>query len=74
VGVLYLATKPTAAYLTENPGEPTGFKFSILSFKPKESIIIEQNGYFYDQNDITSSGYWAWDKVAEQLPYDYKED
>lgn len=72
VGILFLAAKPTATYLIENTGEPTAFQFSMLNFKSKESIIIEQNGYFYDQNDITTSGYWAWNKVADQLPYDFK--
>ncbi len=71
VGILYLAAKPSAAYLIENADEPKDFKFSILSLKSKESIVIEQNGFFYDQNDIVSSGYWAWNKVAEQLPYDF---
>lgn len=71
VGVLYSGAKPSAAYLVENPGEPAAFRFSMLSFKPGESIVIEQNGYFYDQADITLSGYWTWDKVAQQLPYDY---
>jgi CarboxypepD_reg-like domain len=72
VGVLFLGVKPSANYLAENPAESKDFKLSVLSFKPKESIIIEQNGYFYDQNDIITSGYWAWDKVAELLPYDYE--
>jgi hypothetical protein len=74
VAILFLGAKPSAAFLAENPSESKDFKLSVLSFKPKESIIIEQNGYFYDQNDVTTSGYWAWDKVAEQLPYDYKEN
>lgn len=72
VGILYMAQKPSPGYLSTHPTEPKDFKFSMLSFKPNESIIIEQNGYFYDQNDISISGYWAWEKVAEQLPYDYK--
>ena len=72
VGILFMGDKPSVAYLTDHPTEPKDFKFSILSFKPNESIIIEQNGYFYDQNDISISGYWTWDKVGEQLPYDYR--
>ena len=74
VAILFLGAKPSPAFLLENPTESKDFKLSILSFKPAESIIIEQNGYFYEQNDVTTSGYWAWDKVAEQLPYDYKEE
>ncbi len=72
VGILFMDEKPVAAYLNDHPTEPKDFKFSMLSFRPNESIIIEQNGYFYDQNDISISGYWTWDKVGEQLPYDYK--
>jgi CarboxypepD_reg-like domain len=73
IGILYLAAKPTAQYVLENPNEPTGFKFSIFNCKPKEPIVIEQNGYYYDQNDISISGYWSWEKIADQLPYDYYE-
>jgi CarboxypepD_reg-like domain len=71
VGVLFLGAKPSAMYMLENKDEPKDFQFSILSIKQKESIIIEQNGYFYDQNDVVNSGYWAWSKVGEQLPYDF---
>ncbi len=71
IGILYLAAKPTADYLKENAGEPGAFQFSVLNFKPKESLVIEQNGYFYDQNDVAVSGFWGWCKVADQLPYDY---
>ena len=74
VGILFVGEKPTEAYTTTHPTEPKDFKFSMLSFKPMESIIIEQNGYFYYQNDVSISGYWEWEKVAEQLPYDFRID
>jgi hypothetical protein len=72
VAILFLGAQSSVNYLAENQSDSKEFKLSVLSFKPKESIIIERNGYFYEQNDITSSGYWAWDKVAEMLPYDYE--
>ena len=34
---------------------------------------IERNGYYYEQNDITITGYWAWEKVADMLPYNYMD-
>jgi hypothetical protein len=73
-GILFMGEKPVEAYTLAHPTEPKDFKFSILIFKPTESLTIEQNGYFYDQNNLSISGYWAWEKVAEQLPYDYKVD
>ena len=72
VGILFMGEKPSVAYLSDHPTEPKDFRFSMLSFRPNESIIIEKNGYFYDQNDLSISGYWTWDKVGEQLPYDYR--
>ena len=74
VGILFMGEKPVEAYTLAHPTEPKDFKFSMLIFKPTESLTIEQNGYFYDQNDLSISGYWAWEKVADQLPYDYKVD
>jgi hypothetical protein len=71
IGILYLAAKPVANYLSENPTEPTEFRFSLLNLSTMEGFTVEQNGYFYDQNDVTVSGYWSWEKVADQLPYNY---
>jgi hypothetical protein len=71
VGVIYTKENPAAGFVRDNPDEPSDFQFSILSFLPGESIIIEQNGYFFEQNDLTIHAYWTWDKVADLLPYDY---
>lgn len=35
-------------------------------------FVVEQNGFFYDQSDVINTGYWAWKKIAEALPYDYE--
>ncbi|RYY72024.1 MAG: carboxypeptidase-like regulatory domain-containing protein [Chitinophagaceae bacterium] len=71
LGVLYNKEKPSEVYRTLNPEEPAGFQFSVLGFLPNESIGIEQNGYYFDQNDLTINAYWTWDKVADLLPYNY---
>lgn len=36
-----------------------------------DGFVIEENGYFYEQYDVINTGYWAWKKLAEALPYDY---
>ena len=71
VGVLYTKSKPSPAYLANNPGEPSGFQFSLVAFRPEQSIMVEPNGYYYEQNAVSVSGYWGWTKLADQLPYDY---
>lgn len=71
MGVLYKAAKPSVAYLTENPAEPADFLFSQLIVRPGESIAIEPNGYFYEQNDVTQTGWFAKQKLATALPYNF---
>lgn len=71
VGIIYSKDKPAAEYTKENPEDPSAFQFSILSFLPEGTIIIEQNGYYYEQSDLTIHEYWTWDKMADLLPYDY---
>lgn len=71
VAVIYKDAKPSAAYLEANPDAPAGFQLSVLYFVPKESLVIESNGYYYEQNDVTITNYWAWKKAGDMLPYDY---
>lgn len=71
VGIIYLKEKPAQAFINLYPEEPADFQFSTLTFLPKESIGIEQNGYYFEQNDIAISAYWTWDRIADQLPYNY---
>ncbi len=71
VGIIYTKEKPASGYLAENEKEPKDFQFSILTFLPQHSITIEQNGYYFEQNEITTSEYWTWERIADQVPYDY---
>jgi hypothetical protein len=68
--VLYKDEKPSSIYLKEKKLDAsTPFQISILKFY--NSIMIEENGYFYDQRDIFNSGYWDWERLGDMLPYDF---
>ncbi len=71
VGVIYLKEKPSELYTMLNPDEPAEFQFSVVGFLPDQSIGIERNGYYFDQEDLTMDAYWSWDKVGDLLPYNY---
>ena len=71
VAVIYNNAKPEQAYLDTDPTIKKDFQLSTLLFAPGESIIIEQNGYYYDQADITTNGYLGFKKIGDMLPYDY---
>jgi hypothetical protein len=70
-GILYKDEVPSQKYLAENSDAPKDFQFSSITFQNKEKLFIENNGFYYDQNDITFNEYWAWTKMADALPYDY---
>jgi hypothetical protein len=68
--VVYLREQPEKAYLEKNKlALNTSVQVSILDFS--DAVVIEQNGYFYDQRDIFNYGYWDWEKIADFLPYNY---
>lgn len=50
----------------------TPVQISILDLA--DGIIVEENGYYFDQKDVLTLGYWAWEKMADFLPYDYHPD
>jgi hypothetical protein len=71
VAVIYKNEPSPDLYLAANPEASSKFQLSVLSFLPNESLNIEQNGFYFEQNDITITGYWGWEKVGDMLPYDF---
>lgn len=71
VAVIYKNETPADAYIASNSEASSKFQLSVVSFLPDESLNIEQNGFYFEQNDITITGYWAWEKTGDMLPYNY---
>ncbi len=75
VAVLYINEVPDTEYVAQNEDAANKkFQLSVFTVPATEPIGIEQNGYYFDQNDITFTGYWSWEKVGDMVPYDYKPD
>jgi len=72
LAVLYTKQPPDSLYVSTTNDVQRDFQLSILTIADGASIDIEQNGYFFDQNDIIINGYWIWQKVADVLPYDFR--
>ena len=70
--VIYNKAKPEEAYFTFDPKAKKDFQVSTLSVARGETLVIEENGYFFEQTDITTNGYWGFEKIGNMLPYDYK--
>jgi len=71
VAVIYKNETSPGLYIEDNPEAAAKFQLSVLSFLPNETLSIEQNGFYFEQNDITITGYLGWEKVADMVPYDF---
>lgn len=75
VAVLYKNEEPDKEYAAQNAEAANKkFQLSVFTVPAAEALGIEQNGYYYDQNDITFTGYWSWEKVGDMVPYDYQPE
>lgn len=68
--VTYREEKPEPSYLSLYK-LPAHMRVQISAIDITDFFIIEENGYFYEQGNVVNTGYWAWEKIAEALPYDY---
>ena len=68
--ILYKNAMPDPQYVKENR-TAQGLRQQISILDITDGFVIQQNGYFYDQNDVINIGYWSWLKLADELPYDY---
>jgi nucleoside-diphosphate-sugar epimerase len=68
--ISYKSVLPDKKFLREFK-LPADTRAQVTVLDVNGGFIIEQNGFFYEQTDVTNTGYWAWKKLAEALPYDY---
>jgi len=73
IAILFNKEKPAAEYQQLNPESPKSFELSIVQVPTAQAIGIEENGYYFDQEHLTIIGYWSWEKMADMLPYDYRD-
>jgi hypothetical protein len=72
VAVIYKNEIPDKTFIDANEDAPKKYELSFVTFPPAQAIGIEQNGYYFDQDDLIMTGYWSWEKVADMVPYDFK--
>jgi len=69
--ISYKSVMPDKKFLADY-NLPLNSRYQVTVLDVADQFVIEENGYFYEQYDVTNNGYWAWKKLAELLPYDYK--
>jgi hypothetical protein len=73
IRISYTGQVPDKNYLMQNHF-PLNAKVEVSALEMPSGFSIEENGYFFEQSEITNMGYWAWKKIAELVPYDYNPE
>ncbi|MEO7962147.1 MAG: carboxypeptidase-like regulatory domain-containing protein [Ginsengibacter sp.] len=71
IAVIYKNVRPEISYLANDSLANKNFQLSRLLFPQTEPLFIEQNGYYFDQTDLVTNGYFGFKKIGDMLPYDY---
>lgn len=71
--VIYKNERPERRYIEVNKYRSDAAQSTVLRLLNGRSLFIEENGYYYEQSDISINGYWTWELIADLLPYDYFE-
>ena len=72
LAVIYKNDRPEQIYLDQFDTKANkNSQVSLMTIVPKETITIEENGYYYEQTDLTLNGYWGFKKAGDMVPYDY---
>ncbi|WP_315818626.1 hypothetical protein [Paraflavitalea speifideaquila] len=69
--VSYKTVFPEVKFLQEFK-LPANTRMQVTLLDISDGFVIEENGYFYEQYGVINTGYWAWKKLAELLPYNYE--
>jgi hypothetical protein len=74
VALIYKNEPPEKSYLDFDSTAKKNFQLSTLIFPKGEKFYVDQNGYFYEQEDLVTNGYLGFKKIGDMLPYDYNEE
>ena len=71
--ITYTKGAPEKEYLLQSH-LPADVKMQISYVDLSDGILIQPNGFFFDQRSWINQGYWSWKNIADQLPYDYEPE
>lgn len=74
VALIYRNAHPEKSYTEMDTTANKNFQVSTLIFPKDEKFFIDENGYFYDQEDLVTNGYLGYKKIGDMLPYNYQEN
>ena len=71
--VVYMKESPELAYMMENDS-PSSYKQTSYLLLRADSVNYDRNGRYFEPYMIEQQGYSSWERIGDQLPFNYKQE
>ena len=71
--VVYMKESPELAYMMENDS-PSSYKQTSYLLLRADSIYYDRDGRYFEPYMIEQQGYSSWERIGDQLPFNYEQE
>ena len=71
--VVYMKESPELAYMMENDS-PSSYKQTSYLLLRADSVYYDRDGRYFEPYMIEQQGYSSWERIGDQLPFNYKQE
>ena len=71
--VVYMKESPELSYMMENDS-PSSYKQTSYLLLRADSVYYDRDGRFFEPYMIEQQGYSSWERIGDQLPFNYEQE
>ena len=71
--VVYMKESPELAYMMENDS-PSSYKQTSYLLLRADSVNYDRDGRYFEPYMIEQQGYSSWERIVDQLPFNYEQE
>ena len=71
--VVYMKESPELAYMMENDS-PSSYKQTSYLLLRADSVYFDRDGRYFEPYMIEQQGYSSWERIGDQLPFNYEQE
>ena len=71
--VVYVKESPELAYMMENDS-PSSYKQTSYLLLRADSVYFDRDGRYFEPYMIEQQGYSSWERIGDQLPFNYEQE
>jgi len=71
--VIYMKESPELAYMMENDS-PSSYKQTSYLLLRADSVYYDRDGRYFEPYMIEQQGYSSWERIGDQLPFNYEQE